>query len=431
MRKSSAPGAPSSAAGTIGGWRLSRRRVSKAAARSIAERALAEAPAGQLVLGPRGELLLANESARRLGLVSGSIVDPRILEHAAAMAARADVQGGRPRAGLSHTADGDPAVPDEVWDSIGEPGRPEVLRLRARALGDGLTLVTATDETAAHHTELIRRDFIANVSHELKSPVTALGLLAEAVTEAADSPDTVRDFAERMRRETSRLGTLITELIALSALQNGTLDEPDLVSVDEIIADGADRPAIAATAKDIVIRVDKPTGAVVLGDRSLLTTAVGNLVENAVNYSEAGSVVTVSSAVRRGHVHIAVSDRGIGIESKDQKRIFERFFRADPARSRATGGTGLGLAIVKHIASNHGGSIHVFSRPGIGSTFTLRLPLAAAVSLNAAAADPEEPAYPAAADPAEPAYPAQDLPAPAPAAMSQRPAEPPSPAEDS
>ena len=359
------------AGGRLAGWRW--RATARATARSTAERALSAAPVGHLVLDERGELLLANESARRLGIVAGSIVDPRIVTRAAAMAAHPAQSGAGPGGERPPVA-----PPDDVWDLIDEPGRPVVVRLRARALGDGLILITATDETAAHHTELVRRDFVANVSHELKSPVTALGLLAEAVTEAADSPETVRDFAERMRRETARLGTLITELIALSALQTGTLDEPELVAMDEIIADGADRPAISAAAKDIVIRVEAPTGAVVLGDRALLATAVGNLVENAVNYSESGSTVTVSSAVRRGHVHIAVSDKGIGIAAKDQKRIFERFFRADPARSRATGGTGLGLAIVKHIASNHGGSIHVFSREGIGSTFTLRLPLAAA-----------------------------------------------------
>ena len=357
--------------GPVAGRRWLRRRANRAAARSIAEQALAAAPAGHVVLGPRGELLLCNDSARRLGIVAGDIVDPRIVERALR-----DGQATAQAAAQMTAQAATHAAPEQVWQSVGEPGRPEVLQLRAHALGDGLTLITATDETAAHHTELVRRDFIANVSHELKSPVTALGLLAEAVTEAADSADTVRDFAERMRRETSRLGTLITELIALSALQNGTLDEPDLVAVDDVVADGADRPAIAASAKNIVIHVDNTTGAVVLGDRSLLTTALGNLVENAVNYSEPGSTVNVSSTLRRGHVHIAVSDRGIGIAPKDQQRIFERFFRADPARSRATGGTGLGLAIVKHIATNHGGSIQVFSREGIGSTFTLRLPLA-------------------------------------------------------
>lgn len=369
------------ATGTAAGRRWRRARGARANARSIAERALAAAPAGHVVLGPRGELLLCNESARRLGIVAGDIVDPRIVERATQSA-----QATAPAATQAATH----AAPEQVWQSVGEPGRPEVLQLRAHPLGDGLTLITATDETAAHHTELVRRDFIANVSHELKSPVTALGLLAEAVTEAADSPDTVRGFAERMRRETSRLGTLITELIALSALQNGTLDEPVPVAVDDVIADGADRPAIAAAAKNIVIHVDNTTGAVVLGDRSLLTTALGNLVENAVNYSEPGSTVSVSSTLRRGHVHIAVSDRGIGIASKDQQRIFERFFRADPARSRATGGTGLGLAIVKHIATNHGGSIQVFSREGIGSTFTLRLPLAGPPARSTPPPPPED-----------------------------------------
>ena len=327
----------------------------------LAARAIAVATAGHLVVDSAGTLLLSNRGAQDLGLVHAGIADPLIVQRAREVSGRDDPDDG------------------DVWEITDAPGRPEVLRLSAQPLGDGLVLVTGTDETAARQTEAIRRDFVANVSHELKSPVTAIGLLAEAVLEAADSPDTVRSFADRMRREATRLGTLITELIALSAIQGGTLEESDLVGVDEVISDALDRIAVTASAKDIAIRTDPPSGAVVLGDRSLLTTAIGNLVENAVHYSGAGSTVTITRVSRRGNIDIAVTDQGIGIAPKDQRRIFERFFRADPARSRATGGTGLGLAIVKHAAANHGGSIRVASRLGVGSTFTLRLPLAAGI----------------------------------------------------
>jgi two-component system sensor histidine kinase SenX3 len=347
--------------GAVTGLRFWRARPAPPLAPSageLAARAIAVATAGHLVLDAAGALLMSNRAAQDLGIVHAGIVDPLIVQRAMAAAGRDD--------------------PDEndVWEIVDAPGRPEVLRLSAQPLGDGLVLVTGTDETAARQTEAIRRDFVANVSHELKSPVTAIGLLAEAVIEAAESPETVRGFADRMRRESTRLGTLITELIALSALQGGSLEESDLVDIDDVIADALDRIAVPASAKDIEIRVDGPSGAVVLGDRSLLTTAVGNLVENAVHYSGAGSAVTISRVVRRGNVDIAVADQGIGIAPRDQRRIFERFFRADPARSRATGGTGLGLAIVKHTAANHGGSIRVASRLGVGSTFTLRLPVA-------------------------------------------------------
>lgn len=235
---------------------------------------------------------------------------------------------------------------------------------------------TPAEQAAAQAAEAMRRDFVANVSHELKSPVTAIGLLAEAVYEAADDPGTVRAFAGKMQREAQRLGTLITEIIALSAIQGGGLHEVDVVRIDAVIADAVDRASVPATAAGIDLAVGEPSGAEVIGDRGLLTTAIGNLVDNAVHYSEPGSAVTIRQVVRRGIVDISVADQGIGIAPLDQRRVFERFFRADPARSRATGGTGLGLAIVKHVAANHHGSIRLASRVGVGTTFTLRLPLA-------------------------------------------------------
>lgn len=347
------------AVGLFVGIRASRYTAAPDASAAVAARAFAAAPAGQVVVAAGGEILLANQVAREFGLITGEgALDPRIAERVLECGARSETDGA------------------DEWETPGLRGRAEVLSMTARPIGDGLVLATATDETASRTAELMRRDFVANVSHELKSPVTAIGLLAEAVLEASDSPDTVTAFAQRMQRESARLGTLITEIIALSAIQGGGLHEIGAVDVDAVIGDAVDRATVTASAAGIAIRVTGASGATVTGDRSLLTTAIGNLVDNAVHYSESGSEVTVTQVVRRGIVDIAVADRGIGIAPRDQRRVFERFFRADPARSRATGGTGLGLAIVKHVAANHGGSIRLASKVGVGSTFTLRLPLA-------------------------------------------------------
>jgi two-component system sensor histidine kinase SenX3 len=345
--------------GLVVGIRASRHDAAPDESTSAAARAFDAAPAGQIVVTPDGAVLLANRVAREFGMISGDgELHPRIAERIVECTTRSE----------SDDAD--------QWETPGLRGRTEVLSMTARNLGGGLVLATATDETASRTAELIRRDFVANVSHELKSPVTAIGLLAEAVLEASDSPATVTAFAQRMQRESARLGTLINEIIALSAIQGGGLHEVGTVRVDDVVRDAVDRATVSASAAGIAIRVTGASGATVTGDRNLLTTAVGNLVDNAVHYSESGSVVTVTQVVRRGIVDIAVADRGIGIAPRDQRRVFERFFRADPARSRATGGTGLGLAIVKHVAANHRGSIRLASKVGVGSTFTLRLPLA-------------------------------------------------------
>lgn len=255
-------------------------------------------------------------------------------------------------------------------------GRRARMRIAVAPTG---ALAGSSDASPLSEAEVLRRDFVANVSHELKSPVTTLGLLAEAVLAAADTPETVTGFAQQMQREATRLGTLISEIIALTAIQGGTLHEVDLVPVDTAIADAIDRITVGANAAGIDLATDAPSGAEVLGDRGLITTAVGNLIDNAINYSEPGATVHITRIVRDGCVEIAVTDTGIGISPSDQQRVFERFFRADPARSRATGGTGLGLAIVKHVAANHRGSVRLVSKVGEGSTFTLLLPLAGSV----------------------------------------------------
>ena len=225
----------------------------------------------------------------------------------------------------------------------------------------------------------IRRDFVANVSHELKTPVGALLLLAEALRDGADDPVAARRFSERIAHEAGRLARLVQELLDLSRLQGG--DPPPArteVPVNMLIADAVDRVRLAAAAAGIEVVAADAGDLAVWGDPPSLVTALTNLLDNAVAYSPRGAKVGLGARLRTGEltreVEIAVSDEGIGISPGDQERIFERFYRVDPARSRATGGTGLGLAIVKHVAANHGGRVSVWSSQGVGSTFTLHLP---------------------------------------------------------
>jgi two-component system sensor histidine kinase SenX3 len=253
--------------------------------------------------------------------------------------------------------------------------QPEAVLGQVRPLGDGFTVVEAVDHSEAIRLEAVRRDFVANVSHELKTPVGAIALLTEAVLDAAEDVEEVRRFGGKILRESTRLGRLVTELIALSRLQGAErLPDLNVVEVDAVVREALGRTTLSAESADIRITTDHPSGLLVEGDRTLLVTALSNLLENAVAYSPAGSPVTISRRLADGMVEIAVTDRGIGIAEDEQQRVFERFYRADRARSRATGGTGLGLAIVKHVAANHGGSVGLWSRPGTGSTFTLRIP---------------------------------------------------------
>lgn len=242
-------------------------------------------------------------------------------------------------------------------------------------LGVDLVLVCAVDQTELRRVEAVRRDFVANISHELKTPVGALALLAETVGEAADDPEAVRRFAGRMQHESTRLTTLVQELITLSRIQGGEpVAEPTPVSLDDVVTEAVDRCQYAATAKDITLVRGGDSGVSVLGDEELLATALRNLVDNAIAYSHEHTQVAVSVHREGGSVALSVSDQGIGIAEHDRDRIFERFYRIDPARSRATGGTGLGLAIVKHVATNHGGEVSVWSEENLGSTFTITVP---------------------------------------------------------
>jgi len=246
------------------------------------------------------------------------------------------------------------------------------------AVGDGgLILVLAEDQTESRRVEEVRRDFVANISHELKTPVGALALLAETVEEAADDPDAVLRFAGRMRQEAARLTDLVQDLIMLSRIQAAEpVPDPRPVQLDSVVAEALDRCRLRATARGIALEVTGERGIAILGDEDLLVTALRNLLENAVAYSPDKTRVQITTrAADSWMAEVSVTDQGIGIPERDRERIFERFYRVDPARSRATGGTGLGLAIVKHVTAAHGGNVTVWSKEGGGSTFTLRLPL--------------------------------------------------------
>jgi two-component system sensor histidine kinase SenX3 len=249
------------------------------------------------------------------------------------------------------------------------------LRVRAAALGMGAILVLIDDLAEERRVDVVRRVLVAHVSHELKTPVGALSLLAEAVLAASDDPVQVRHFAERMQIEASRLSHLIQDVIDLSRLQgDDPLTHAEVVDVDDLVQRALDDVRTLAANDEIELIVGETSGAMVYGDHGQLLTAVRNLVANAISYSPSHTRVAISVRASDAIVEISVKDQGIGIPVNDLDRIFERFYRVDPARSRVTGGTGLGLAIVKHVCQNHGGECTVWSEPGIGSTFTLRLP---------------------------------------------------------
>ena len=259
-----------------------------------------------------------------------------------------------------------------------------VMRVRVATLGLHHVLILAEDHTHARRVEEVRRDFVANVSHELKTPVGGISLLAEAVLDGKDDPEAVARFAARIRVEATRLGRLVQEIVDLSRLQVAdTLHEPELVDIGTVLVEALDRVRVAAEARDIDLGLATERGLRVFGDAELLTTAVANLLTNAVNYSDDRTRVGIGARLVDDAVEIAVTDQGQGIPAAEQERIFERFYRVDAARSRATGGTGLGLAIVKHVCANHGGEVTVWSQEGRGSTFTMRLPVAAPQAADA------------------------------------------------
>ena len=320
------------------------------------------APIGIVVVDTYRDVVYINDRAKELGLVRDRLLDDR-----AWLAAQRTL------------ANGDDVEVDLSLRNRATPGRSGLsVRGHVRLLTEEdhrFAVVFVDDQSEHARMEATRRDFAANVSHELKTPVGAMGVLAEALLSSADDPETVRRFGEKVLAESKRLANMVGELIELSRLQ-GAERLPDLeaVDVDTVVAEAISRYKVAADNADIAVTTDAPSGFRVLGDQALLVTALANLVSNAIAYSPNGSPVSISRRRRGPNIEIAVTDRGIGIPRADQERVFERFFRVDQARSRATGGTGLGLAIVKHVAANHNGSIRLWSQPGTGSTFTLSIP---------------------------------------------------------
>lgn len=320
-------------------------------------------PTGIAVINRTGNVMLSNARAHDMSIVHDGSVNPRVLEVAKAVLEQQE----------EHVLDLD--LPQRTTGS----------RIRnVRALVAPLTLtdnsyaiVYGSDESENVRMENARRDFVANVSHELKTPVGGMALLAEALLQDPTDPEMVEYFGNKLQKEAHRMGEMITDLISLSKLQ-GAEALPDMapVRVDDIVDDAVARNLVAAENHGIELNRGQRLGLRVMGERAMLTVAVSNLITNAINYSPSGQPVSVTQRlVRDNVVLIRVTDRGIGIAPEDQKRVFERFYRVDKARSRSTGGTGLGLAIVKHVVANHGGTIRLWSRPGTGSTFTIELPL--------------------------------------------------------
>ena len=316
-----------------------------------------------VVLDEDDEVLRASASAYTFNIVhDDEVCEPQVAEMVARVRATGEAQ------------DAEIAVARGRVTGAGQ----FYLRVRVARIGRGRVLVLIEDRTADKRVEDMRRDFVINVSHELKTPVGAISLLAETVENNVDDPALVRDYIGRVRKETHRLGVLVQEIIELSRLQEGdALVEPEDVSVDAVIAESFDRVRVEAEAKEVALVAGGTPDLHVLGDATLIATAVRNLLDNAIRYSEPRTRVSVGVSTDPADgdlVRIAVVDQGIGIARDAQERVFERFYRVDKGRSRATGGTGLGLSIVKHVAADHGGTVELWSTPGRGSTFTLVLP---------------------------------------------------------
>jgi len=310
-----------------------------------------------LVVDASDSVLKASAPAVAMGIVRGSEITERELADLVRQVRR----------------DGQIRETELLMQRPGMP--PRHVTARVAPLSSQLVLALIEDRTRERRVESIRRDFVANVSHELKTPVGAIKLLSDAVLDAADDPEAVQRFAGRMHTESERLARLVQQIIELSRLQgDDPLEEPVAIEADKILARAIDETLTDADARGIELVHGGTEGLVLLGNREQVAVAVANLVANAVTYSPDGSSVVVGATARESAVDITVTDRGIGIPAAELDRIFERFYRVDPARHRSTGGTGLGLSIVKHVAASHGGEVRVWSVEGQGSTFTLTLP---------------------------------------------------------
>jgi two-component system sensor histidine kinase SenX3 len=313
-----------------------------------------------VVLAPGEVPIYYSPSATTLGIVKNDRIVPENL-----LALFRSVR----RSGQSQ--EGEIEIPRGIGEGVYQ------LSVRVSKYGsEGLLLAIFQDNSEAARIDAVRRDFVANISHELKTPIGALSLLAEAIAQAADDPKAVANFADRIQFESKRLSELVQEIINLSRLQDvDPLLAATPVEIDDVVRQAISNSQVHAKDRNIELLRGPLSNASVTGDRNQLIIAIQNLIDNAINYSEGGTTVTINTEIQGDLVEIQVIDQGIGIADGDIDRIFERFYRVDPARSRETGGTGLGLAIVKHIIRIHGGEISVWSAKGVGSTFSIKLPI--------------------------------------------------------
>lgn len=311
-----------------------------------------------VVLDPSNNVLRASPGALAMGLVRNQmLVHPELLDLVATV-----------------RRTGEPVATELLLARGPFSDATMQVDVRVARLGTRFVLLLADDRTESVRLEAVRRDFVANISHELKTPVGGLAVLADAMA-GLDDLDLIHSLAERMVVEAHRASSTIDDLLELSRIELGGAIDHEMVDVGMLIAEAVARVRTMADAAGVRVAVTPCGGASVRGDERQLVSAIANLVDNAVKYSDAGGCVEVSFSSTDEWAEVAVCDRGIGIPAKDIDRVFERFYRVDRARSRHTGGTGLGLAIVRHVANNHGGHVSVESREGEGSTFTLRVPL--------------------------------------------------------
>jgi two-component system sensor histidine kinase SenX3 len=318
-----------------------------------------------VVIDPSNNVVKASPGALAFGLVwNQALVHPELV------------------ALVDQVRRGGESVTEEIELARGPFGEANIyLFVRVARLGARYILLLAEDRTESYRLDAVRRDFVANISHELKTPIGAVGLLAEALHAASDEPAQVRRFAKRLTKESERLARLTQEIIELSRLQAAdALSKPDVVDIDHVVSLAIDQNHVLADTNGVKLVSGGDAAAEVYGDEALLVVALHNLIANAIQYSPKNSRVGIGVSNIEGIVEIAVTDQGVGIAEEELDRVFERFFRVDPARSRHTGGSGLGLSIVKHVVQNHGGDVRVWSQLGSGSTFTIRLPAASHAS---------------------------------------------------
>jgi two-component system sensor histidine kinase SenX3 len=315
-----------------------------------------------ILLGSSSQVVRMNNRAESFGLVSRGVLVQQDLVQLAQ------------RARISKKV--------ESFEGVlrfGLQGEKISISAKASLVANDYVVLVLEDRTRDIRLDKTRRDFIENISHELKTPIGAIALLSEAIQQAGDDKQTIHKFAGNLNKESNRLTLLVQDIIELSRLQSEeVLAEAQLVDVGMVISEAVDRNEQLATNRNIRLISQEGNGPEVFGNKEMLVAAVKNLIENAISYSEPGSQVGIGCSVKEALAEIAVTDSGAGISVENQERVFERFFRIDPSRSRKTGGTGLGLSIVKHVAKIHRGDVKLFSQLGVGSTFTIRIPLATA-----------------------------------------------------